>query len=328
MKKYQVCVFGSLLKDIEFFSNEIFIIKNPQDPTRLKFLAAEYGAKLPIDEVYYNYGGGAGNVCVGLKKLGIDAAPIGRISKDQNGKEMLDYFKAQKININLITFDNKEPTGFSFILGAKKDKEHVIFTCKGATTKLTFTPNLLKKFKSDYFYIAALSQKNWEKELRKLFAKARRDKTQIVWNPGQKQLSKPKAMLEFLPQVEILILNKDEAIQLVLDFFGKSSKINNIKYLIYKLKLLGPTMAVITEGKKGANILDVAGKFYHLPAYARKKVVDTVGAGDSFSSGFLAGWILWQDAKKALQLGLKNSGSVVSKIGAQNGLLDIKNVRV
>ncbi len=327
MKKYQAVVFGSLIKDIEFFSDEIFIVENEKDLTRQKLLAAEYGAKIPVDEIYFNYGGGAGNVSTGLSKLGIKAAPAGMIGNDQNGKEMLVYFKSQKIDTSLISINKNEPTGFSFILGSKKDNDHVIYTYKGASAELSFFPALLKKFKADYYYIAALSQKGWEKDLAKLFSKARKDKTLIAWNPGQKQLVKPKSMLRFLPQAEILILNKDEATQLVMNFFGKSKQINNVKYLIYKLKALGPTMAIVTDGKRGASILDIDGKYYHLPAYGRKKPIDTVGAGDSFSSGFLAGWIYWQDAKKALRLGLKNSGSVVMKVGAQNGLLTKKDIK-
>jgi len=326
MKNYQVAVFGSLIKDIEFFSDEIFIVENKKDLTREKLLAAEYGAKIPIDEIYFNYGGGAGNVSFGLNKLGIKAVPVGRVGKDQNGKEMIEYFKKNKIDTSLIAIDKKEQTGFSFILGSEKDKEHVIYTYKGATRQLRFTPSVLNKFKADYFYIAAMSQKDWARELKKLFSKARKDKTQIVWNPGQKQLVQTKRMLEFLPQTQILILNKDEAIQLVLEFWGNSSQLKNIRNLITKIKQLGPSTVVITEGKRGANILDVDGKFYHLPAYG-KKVADTVGAGDAFGSGFLAGWIYFQDSKKALALGLKNSGSVVAKIGAQNGILLKKNIK-
>jgi len=327
MKRCQVAVFGSLLKDIELFSDEIFIVENKKDITRQKLLAAEYGAKIPIDEIYFNYGGSAGNVSTGLSKLGIKAVPVGMIGNDQNGKEMLEYFKSRKIDINQISINKKEPTGFSFILGSKKYGDHVIYTYKGASKNVNFLPALLNKFKADYFYIGSQSQKSWEKDLAKLFSKARKDSTQIVWNPGQKQLIKSQVMLKFLPQTEILILNKDEAIQLVMHFFGASKQINNLRYLITKLKTLGPTMVVITDGKRGANILDIEGKFYHLPAHGKKKPIDTVGAGDSFASGFLAGWIYWQDAKKALRLGLKNSGSVVMKIGAQNGLLSKKDIK-
>ncbi|MFZ5364589.1 MAG: carbohydrate kinase family protein [Patescibacteria group bacterium] len=327
MKIFQVAVFGSLIKDIEFFSDEIFVIENKKDITRQKMFAFEYGAKLPIDKVYYNFGGGAGNVSVGLNQLGIKAAPVSSVGDDSEGRQMIEYFKKNKIDASLISTNKKELTGFSFILGSKKHRDHVIFTHKGASSELSFTPALLNKFKSEYFYIAALSQKNWVSELRKLFSKSRRDTASIVWNPGQIQLNSAAAMLEFLPQTEILIVNKDEAIQLILDLFGRSKQISNVKYLIAKLKSLGPTAAIITQGSKGANVLDAGGKFYHLPAFG-KKVIDTVGAGDAFGSGFLAGWIYWRDAKKALRLGLRNSGSVVGKIGAQNGLLGYEMYKI
>ncbi|HUT22062.1 MAG TPA: PfkB family carbohydrate kinase [Candidatus Bipolaricaulota bacterium] len=319
MKKYQVAVFGSLIKDIEFFSDEVFVIENKKDLTRQKMFAFEYGAKLPIDKVYYNFGGGAGNVSFGLNKLGIKVAPVGCVGDDSD--QMLENFKKNGIDVSLILKNKKELTGFSFILGSKKFKDHVIFTHKGASANFSYSQTLLTEFKADYFYVAAQSQKNWEVELKKVFNKARKDASLIVWNPGQKQINRVSLMLPFLTQTEILIVNKDEAIQLVMTFFGKSSKLNNVKFLTNKLKQLGPIAVVVTEGAGGANLLDAAGKFYHLPAMG-KNVVDTVGAGDAFGSGFLAGLIKYDhDAKKALDLGLKNSGAVVAKIGAQNGLL-------
>ena len=50
-------------------------------------------------------------------------------------------------------------------------------------------------------------------------------------------------------------------------------------------------------------------------------MVETTGAGDAFSSGFLAGYFYHEDLKMALDWALKNSASVVSKMGAIEGLL-------
>jgi sugar/nucleoside kinase (ribokinase family) len=49
---------------------------------------------------------------------------------------------------------------------------------------------------------------------------------------------------------------------------------------------------------------------------------DTAGAGDAFGSTFVAGLQIFHfDLVKALRLATINSGSVVSRVGAQVGLL-------
>ena len=64
---------------------------------------------------------------------------------------------------------------------------------------------------------------------------------------------------------------------------------------------------------------------YHIPAY-KNKVVEKTGAGDAFGSSFIAGLIYFNDIKKALELGNANSLSVISKFGAQDGLLNLNKV--
>jgi sugar/nucleoside kinase (ribokinase family) len=57
--------------------------------------------------------------------------------------------------------------------------------------------------------------------------------------------------------------------------------------------------------------------------------VDTTGIGDSFNSSFLAGLEIYKgDIQKSLELGAKNSASVISQQGAQNGLLTIKDLKI
>ena len=54
------------------------------------------------------------------------------------------------------------------------------------------------------------------------------------------------------------------------------------------------------------------------------RIVDTVGAGDAFGSGLLAGLIRFEDFEKALKIAIRNSAAVLCRVGAQNGLLKIK----
>ncbi len=156
-------------------------------------------------------------------------------------------------------------------------------------------------------------------------------KAKIAWNPGNIQIGAGVGKLSpFLKETEVLCLNKDEAIELVVshkDYKKKDNKfLNNTRNLLKILKEMGPSIVVVTRGKDGADCYD-GDKFYHQDSLAKKIKVDTTGVGDAFNSSFVAGLEIYKgDIKKALRLGAKNSASVITKQGAQNGLLTKKNI--
>ncbi len=326
MKKMEVVTVGSALKDITFYSDEIDIINNPRNLLKQKLMAVEYGAKIEIDDVFVNYGGGALNVGVGLHNFGLRVAPLINIGKDLAGQEIYYFLKNKKIDLSLVKIDKSHATGFSLILTCAKDREHTIFTHKGSSLYLEL-PNL-KAIKTDWFYVSALSMPRWNFLMTKICQRASQSANtkmpvKIVWNPGGRQLKDFAKMKPLLPMVEVLIVNKDEAIELVWNMFKwkiAKEKINQPHYLLEQLKNMGVKYAVITAGARGVYGLDDKNKYYYVPSKS-KHVVDTVGAGDAFGSGFLAGFQRLGNFQKALELGIKNSAAVLTQIGAQNGLL-------
>ena len=325
MKNFDVVTVGSALKDIMFYSDEIGIIKNPKnDPLREKLMTVEYGAKIPVKKVFVNYGGGALNVAVGLKNFGVNSSPMVTVGKDQVGKEIYSYLKSQKIDTYLMRVDSEEKTGFSIIMTAVKDREHTIFTHKGASDNLEVFN--LKNFRTKWFYVSSLTNHDWAYQFDKIVRQTKRN-VKIAWNPGSLQLEESEKMIGFLPEIEVLILNKDEAIELVKNDNPRTVKtrLNDSKYLLRKIKAYGPQKVVITQGVRGAVAIDELNNYFYAPAVSViHRIVDTVGAGDAFSSGLLAGLVKWEDFEKALRLGIRNSANVLYRVGAQNGLLKIR----
>ena len=324
MKTFEVVTVGSALKDIMFYCKEISVLKDKKNVTSSKFLAVEYGAKVPIEEVFINYGGGAMNTAVGMKNFGIEVAPMVRVGKDQVGRELYSHLKQKNISSSLMQVDAEKKTGFSVVMTAALDKEHTIFTHKGASDNLEVTG--LRDFRTKWFYVSSLTNKSWALEFEKITRQNKRG-VLIAWNPGNLQLKNFKALISFLPAIEILILNKDEAIELVKNQLPSTpkAKLEDTKFLLKTIKGFGSKKVVITMGKKGAAAVDEFNHHYYLPAQSViHRIVDTVGAGDAFSSGLMAGMVRWSNFEKALQLGVRNSASVLYRIGAQNGLLKIK----
>lgn len=329
---HDILTIGGATYDITFFpaENEAILIDNKQDILRQKLLAFEHGAKINSEKVVHGFGGGAANAAVSFAKLGFKSAAIVAVGKDIFGAEIITNFKKQKVGIGLVKKIPNQSSDLAVII-IGQDKDRVIFFDNKIKNKLQLNKKDISALKNTkWVYLASLTG-NWRDNLEKVFEiKYKNPALKIAWNPGQSQLvaGLPK-LRKFLKQTNVLILNKDEAIQLALSAQGikrKAVDLNNIKKLITIIKSFGPKIAVITCGKNGAWACD--GEKTHYSAIIEKQErVDTTGVGDAFGSSFVAGLELFNgDIDKAMKLGIFNTASVVAAPGAQNGLLGKKDL--
>jgi sugar/nucleoside kinase (ribokinase family) len=328
---FDVISLGGVVRDIIFYSNQGKTIATPENLTAQRLLAFEYGAKIDIKDVFLNFGGGAANSSVTFSKLGLKVAALARVGQDEAGQELIKQLKKEGVYTNFIQHDSKAKTGFSFILATEKEREHIAFLYRGANKKLTFSLLHQLKVKAGWFYLTSLSGKNWPGELKRIFDFAKKQNINIAWNPGNLQLAAgQRALAGFLKQTSLLILNKDEAIELVLSGIKLGRKnpncLNQPVYLSNILQEWGPKMVLITSGKKGACLYD--GKKIYQQKAIKSKVADTTGVGDAFGSTFLAGYIKTKsNINQSLKWAALNSSSVVTETGAQNGLLTLKELK-
>ncbi|MDD2697067.1 MAG: carbohydrate kinase family protein, partial [Candidatus Pacebacteria bacterium] len=123
-----------------------------------------------------------------------------------------------------------------------------------------------------------------------------------------------KSVLErILAKVDILILNQEEASLLTKIPYQKE------KAIFQKLDKLVHGICIMTKGGEGAVVSD--GKYLYRARALKIKLVDTTGAGDSFNSGFISGFIKTKSIESGVKLGIANSASCLQKLGAKEGLL-------
>ncbi len=325
--KYDMITVGGATEDITFYTDEGVLINNKKDLTRQKLLAFEYGAKIKIDKSFFGFGGGAANAAVAFARLGFKSACLSALGDDERGRKILDNFKKQGVATELAQKIKNKETGFSFLL-VGRDNEHICFSNRGANDELRIMNHELRIMENArWIYLTSLSGA-WKPNLEKIFSVK---SAKIAWNPGHRQIITGVGVLgKYLKQTACLILNKDEALEIVMS--DKKYKkvgvkfLNNQKNLLAALTSFGPKIAVITNGRKGADAI-FEGRHYHQPIVKEKQRVDTTGVGDAFGSSFIAGLELYQgDIKKALLLAARNSAAEVSQQGAQNGLLSKKQL--
>jgi len=322
--KYDILTIGGIMRDIIFLTTEGLVIDNYKDPLRQKLIGFELGAKIYVKKVYFEPGGGASNTAVGFSKLGLKTAIMGRVGQDREGDQLIKGMKKNKIDTHLMQVDKKISTGFSFILGLRQVKRaHSIFAYRGTNDYFIFKakPSEIKNVK--WFYVSSISSSNWPIVLNKTFSFAKNG-IKIAWNPSNVQLKAGfKKLSKYLKQTKVLSLNEDEARELVLS--KKKTRNLSIKYLLKEIDKMGPEIVAITLGKKGAYAYNGEKIYYQKSAPA--KVINTTGAGDSFSAAFVASLFYQpENIQRALKWGVYNSASVIDKIGAQKGLLTKKQI--
>ncbi len=327
MFSFDFITIGGATEDITFHTDEGVIIDDGQDVNKQKLLAFEYGAKIRTDEVSSTFGGGAANSSVCLSNLGFKVAIVSPVGDDIRGQKIINNLKANKVDPFLMKKISGKESAFAFLVLGKSSK-YVAFVGSGIKNNFKINHKTLKKLnKTKWLYITSLAT-GWQANMNNLISLK---KPKIAWNPGEVQIKLGLAKLKkYLQNIDVLCVNKSEAIELVASvskYKNKSNRfLNNTRNLLRILKEYKPGIVVITRGENGSNAYD-GETFYYQKANKVKKVTDTTGVGDAFNSSFVAGLEIYKgDIQKAMQLGIKNSASVVKRRGAQNGLLTKKEI--
>jgi len=273
------------------------------------------GDKIRAEEVLEMCGGGASNTAVGLARLGCQAGFCGVVGDDQWGGKLLENFNKENVDITCATVVEGEVSSFSIILSAGSG-ERVILYDPGTNDHLhdvTFDKEQVGTM--DWIYFNHIQANTCAIEDDMIGILAAETGPGLTWNPGGCQIDvgvDAPNNCTLLAHTNLLLLNKSEALE-----FSKTSTVEEaMKTLLAK----GVRNVCITDGSRGTIASD--GKnTYHCPILSESTVTDTTGAGDAFGTG--ATWALLEGKSlpEALRAGTINASSVVSKIGAQAGLL-------
>lgn len=308
---------GGATRDIFFEVPQIKKLKG--DNLGEEKLLLPYGQKLCSADTFYSYGGGSINVAISLSRLGLKTAAVASIGKEGTGSLVVKKLVKEGVSIKYLK-RSKHHTGLSvFLVGS--DGDHTAILERGANDSLTFSPKDLKRTK--WFYVSSLTGEA-ASNLKPLFATAKKYRIKVAFNPGSQQLAEGYGFLkDFIKQTEVLLLNLEEAEELV--FSAQKAHPKTKKELISALAGLGAKTVVVTNSDKGSLAIS-GGEVFEQKAYSGT-VIDTTGAGDAFGSTFVFGMIRSFDIETSLHLAALNAASVVSKMGAQDGLLTYNEIR-
>lgn len=277
------------------------------------------GDKIRINQDFKTtIGGGGLNVSVCLNKLGARVGYLGKLS-EENLFQVKETLEKQTIDL-IYSEPTSSPVAKSIILDTK-DNDRVLFTYRGQNPNLRKTDFALSEvLNTNSFYFSSLTGDSfltlcW---LSKKIKENNKDSL-ICYNPSSYLIKQEKVKVKSLiKNSDVLVLNYDEAKALV----GEKS----IGVCLRDIKDLVSKVVIITDGKHGAYGFDGKNEYFQ-KSLKVSSIVYTTGAGDCFSGTFFYFFTKGYGIKKSMYFAAKNAASLISKKGAQNGLLNYKELK-
>lgn len=261
-KEYDILVIGEL--NVDIILNDIASFPEMGKEKIAKDMSVVLGSSSAI-------------LASNLSSLGAKVGFVGTIGNDSFGDLTLKTLKGKGVDTSLIIRKDDMATGATVVMSFQNDRANV--TYPGAMEALTIddiSDEVLLKARHLHFSSVFL-QPGISKNLTQLFIRAKAlgltTSLDPQWDPAEEWGMDIKNLL---PQVDFFLPNIQE--------LEAISQKDNVAAAIESIN--SPNTVIVKMGTKGA-CLYTPDKEQVYPAFLNEDVVDTVGAGDSFNSGFL-----------------------------------------
>jgi len=292
MKPYDILVVGELNPDL--------ILSGNVEPA---FGQVE---KL-VDQANLTIGSSSAIFACGAAHLGLQVAFAGKVGRDEFGRYMLHALSAHGVDTLQVIEDLRLKTGISVILSRGSDRAILTFPGAIPCLRADEIPDRLLK-KARHLHVASyFLQTELRPGLPRLFERARSFGLTTSLDTNYDPSEEWRGFDELLSLTNVFLPNEAEACSL--------AGVDNVDLAAEKLAGKVETLAIKlgAQGALGAsNSPRLMGEGLGVREKVRVdsipvKVVDTVGAGDSFDAGFiygyLNGWLLEKTLKLATVCG-------------------------
>lgn len=264
-------------------------------------------------------GGAPANFAYHVSQFGINGCAVSAVGKDLLGKEILETLESKKLNYTVeqtdfptgtvqVTLDSRGVPTYEILENVAWD--NIPFSAK--------IENLAKTTNTVCFGSLAQRSSVSRTSIRKFLEAMPKDSLRI-FDINLRQHYYDKGLIhESLTLANVLKIN-DEEVEVVADLFGMSVTCEETfcKELIkkYDLKIL-----ILTKGTQGSFVVTADDISFQPTPLVR--VADTVGAGDSFTGAFTAGYLNGFSIPDAHKLAVEVSAYVCTQHGAMPVLPD------
>jgi sugar/nucleoside kinase (ribokinase family) len=299
---------------IKLLDDEAHIDKTPDGP-RLSMI---YGTKVPFDhnEVVPAVGN-ASNASVAFAKLGLRSGLVANIGNDERGRQILQALHEADVDSRFVHINPGHKSNYHYVLWYKEERtiliKHEEYDYHWPRFRIIDIPR--------WIYFSSISEHAIEYHDELSAWLEGHPSVKMAFQPGTFQIEAgTKRLKKIYERSEVLAVNREEATTI------SKGDHHDINDLFDKLHALGPKIVLISDGHAGAYASD-GDKRWKMPIYPDPKPpYERTGAGDAFTSTFVAALAKGADIQAALLWAPINSMNVVQHVGAQAGLLSEKQL--
>ena len=280
-------------------------------------------------------GGGPSNVLTNLNSMGFKYPKIamGSLGNDENANYIIKHCKKNQIETKHFVFSKKLPTSQSICM-IERQKERTFFYQSGANELLDYKHFKISRLRLSpkILYIGYLTLlgkldhfDQYNTRLCNILSRGRKkNMITVVDLASNRDPFFQKIVFSALKNIDYLLLNETEA-----ELLFKKTIVSQKKKIIQKLAIDFSKKLFLKGLKKAIVIHSPAESLYissneviHTKSVAihKKKIINSVGAGDAFCAAFIYGIHESWDIKKTLKKA-HAAGSTMMKVGSSSGNL-------
>ncbi|GBE18870.1 ribokinase [archaeon BMS3Abin16] len=266
------------------------------------------GEEIVVKNVEEEAGGSAANTIAGLGRLGVSCGFIGRVGSDEAGQKIIDAFKADSVDTSMVIRSvGRSGTVYSFVDDSGERTMYVDPGVNDAFQIEDLDPAYLSSARMVHVSsFAGASAFSAVKRIPEFLGDSA-----LSFSPGFLSARGIDSLRPLIDRCSILFLNEKEAQALA----GR-----DVNRAAEKLHKLGGATVAVTLGEKGAVVCGKEG-VQRTPGF-KVPVVDTTGAGDAFSAGFLFGVLKGYSSAACAKVGNFVASLCVQRMGARSGIPD------
>lgn len=281
MKKYDIAAIGELNVDV---------ILNQIDGL------PEVGKEKFAGNMLLTLGSSTAIFAANASSLGSKVCFVGMVGRDSFGSLVEDSLAAKGVATDYLVQRDDVATGATIVMNYDEDRANL--TYQGAMDVMGYddiNPEVFDSCRhihlSSLFMQSALLRDIY-KVLDMAVAKSITVSLDTQWDPAETWNMNYKRVL---PSVTIFLPNEKE-----LQALTATSSLDEAIEAV--LPYLGCAM-VVKMGSKGSLLVRKDGSRHMLPSFLNRNVVDAIGAGDSFNSGFVSAFVKGLPLEKCQEIG-------------------------
>lgn len=278
----------------------------------------EIGKEILSNRMSLTLGSSSAIFASNLSTLGSKVAFVGRLGQDSFGDHIITSLQSRGVNTDYILRSSEHATGATVVLNYAEDRAMV--TYPGAMKYLTVhdIPDAALATCRHLHLSSVFLLPGIAKDLTALFKKAKAlgltTSVDPQWDPSEQW---KVALHELLPHVDVFMPNIKELYAL--------TGCDDLQRALNTLKPHA-NVVIVKNSSKGAYLWD-GHSLIHQKPFLNEKVADSIGAGDSFNSGFLHRYLKKESLAACLEFGALTGAINTTRSGGTGAFESLDLVR-